>query len=119
LNKFRDIKNRICPDIVFCPSEKDLHQDHATVGKEAMREFRDTTLLAYDNPWKFFDFKPDVFVRMNALTLERKIEAVQCYESQKGKKFCDKEAIKSWAITRGALVRLEYAEAFELKHMIL
>ncbi|MCP3684364.1 MAG: PIG-L family deacetylase, partial [bacterium] len=47
LNKFRDIKNRICPDIVFCPSEKDLHQDHATVGKEAMREFRDTTLLAY------------------------------------------------------------------------
>lgn len=119
LNDFRKIKNHVKPDIVFAPSENDLHQDHSTVGKEALREFKDITLLTYDNPWKEFKFEPNVFIELSLRDLHNKTLAIQKYESQKEKAFCNPQKVDAWAIFRGGVVGLNYAEAFELKHMVL
>lgn len=119
LDLLRELKNEIKPDIVFCPSENDLHQDHSTLGKEALREFKDITLLTYDNPWKFFKFRPNIFVSLNEKQLRKKLEAISIFKSQKDKIFCNPRMIKAWAIFRGGTVSLKYAEAFELKHMVI
>ena len=119
LDRFREIKEKIKPDLVLCPSENDLHQDHSTVGKEALREFKNITLMTYDNPWKFFKFQPNVFIQLEKEDIKNKLESVKEYKSIKNKIYCNPERIEAWAKFRGSQVEMEYAEAFELKHLIL
>jgi len=119
LDRFREIKNKINPNLVLCPSENDLHQDHSTVGKEALREFKNVTLMTYDNPWKFFKFEPNVFVQLGREDVKKKLKAVHEYKSIRNKMYCDPKRIEAWAKFRGSQVEIEYAEAFELKHLIL
>lgn len=39
------------PQMVFCPTLGDLHQDHSVVAQEALRAFKTKTILGYEVPW--------------------------------------------------------------------
>ncbi len=108
----RDIE----PDIVILPSGHDMHQDHQVVHAEGMRAFKHLTVLGYELPWNNITFDAQAFVTLEPRHLEKKYEAMRCYESQLslGRPYFQKEFIEGWARMRGVQVKVEYAEAFEL-----
>jgi len=41
-------------DLVLTPSMGDVHQDHSTITREAIRAFKTKTILGYELPWNNF-----------------------------------------------------------------
>lgn len=109
-----DMKNNIKPDLVFCPSTKDVHQDHQVITQEALRAFKHCSILGYEMPWNNFSFETDYFVRITKEQLTKKIEAVKLYESQSHRPYCTEKYLTSHAHVRGMQVGAEYAETFQL-----
>jgi N-acetylglucosamine malate deacetylase 1 len=108
-------KGIIEPDIVLCPSSKDVHQDHAVIHSEAVRAYsKSSSLLGYDLPWNCRGFNPNYFVRLDKRHKEQKQQMLACYESQAGRSYFNKEFITSNLIFRGMQINYKYAEAFEL-----
>lgn len=60
-----DINQRHKPDIVFIPNSQDVHQSHQCVHQEAVRVFKNTTVLGYELPWNSFRMNMDVFVTLD------------------------------------------------------
>ncbi len=114
-----ELRTKIQPDIVFLPSSKDIHQDHITVTQEGIRAFKYSTILGYELIWNNLSFDTDCFIKINQEHLEKKIEALQCYETQKGKAYMDPKFITSLATVRGTQIGTTYAEAFELIRWII
>ena len=106
------------PDLVLTPSTLDIHQDHSTVSKESIRAFKDCTILGYELPWNNLSLSSTALVKLDKEDVDRKIEAIGKYESQKGRAYSDPEFIRSMAITRGTRIREKYAEAFEVIRLI-
>ena len=46
--------------------------------------------------------------------VQKKIDALQCYETQHGRNYMDASFIRSLAQVRGVQAGLEYAETFEV-----
>ena len=113
------INNNLQPDLVFMPATHDLHQDHTTVAYEGLRAFKRTSILAYEMPWNNLNFATQAFISFSESELEKKIAAVQCYESQKKRNYLTDEFLKGLAITRGVQIGKKYAEVFEVIRWIL
>ena len=84
LDEMIAFREQLKPDIIIAPSVSDQHQDHVTVATEAGRMSKQSTLLAYEQPWNYvlWTFRPVYFVRVDKEHLERKLQALACYESQ-------------------------------------
>jgi N-acetylglucosamine malate deacetylase 1 len=119
LDNMVKLKKDISPDKVFVPSTADLHQDHSTVSKEGIRAFKNTTILGYEIPWNNIEFKAEAFVILSEEHLKIKIDALDAYNSQKGKNYAEGEFIRSLARTRGVQIGSEYAEAFEVIRWVI
>ncbi len=119
LEELVKIKKNITPDLVFLPSIHDLHQDHYTVSIEGLRAFKQTSILGYEIPWNNITFNTQSFIHLEKHHLEKKIYALDAYNSQKTRYYANKEFIMSLAITRGAQVNKKYAEAFEVVRWII
>jgi len=104
------------PTIVFTPSGNDVHQDHQVVYNESLRAFKKVTMFGYELPWNHFKFEGRVYVNVSQEHIEKKLKALQMYESQilKNRNYFDKEFIKGLARVRGTQQGVEYSEAFEL-----
>jgi LmbE family N-acetylglucosaminyl deacetylase len=113
------LRERLKPEMVFVPSLKDLHQDHRTVSEEALRAFRQCTILGYEQPWNNITFNTSAFVSLKEEHVGRKIRALDCYESQKHRNYLTPEFITSLAKTRGTQIGEEYAEVFEVIRWVL
>jgi LmbE family N-acetylglucosaminyl deacetylase len=113
------LKNELDPDLVFCPSSFDVHQDHSTINAEAKRAFKNTTLLGYEFIWNNFDFKVDCFIELSEENLQGKIAAMAEYRSQHHRQYATEKTIRSMAHFRGVQVGAEYAEAFEVIRWII
>lgn len=113
------LRNALSPDLVLMPSRNDLHQDHSTVASEALRAFKNTSILAYELPWNTIDFSTQGFVVVEPRHVDRKIEALAAYGSQKMRKYMDPEYVQGWARTRGVQIGRDFAEAFEVIRWIL
>ncbi|HOX12348.1 MAG TPA: PIG-L family deacetylase [Spirochaetia bacterium] len=113
------LRNALSPDLVLMPSRNDLHQDHSTVASEALRAFKNTSILAYELPWNTIDFSTQGFVVVEPRHVDRKIEALAAYGSQKMRKYMDPEYVRGWARTRGVQIGRDFAEAFEVIRWIL
>ncbi len=113
------LRERLCPEIVFVPSLRDLHQDHRSVAEEALRAFKHCTILGYEQPWNNITFNTSAFVSLKKRHVERKVEALECYESQKHRNYLTREFIMSLAKTRGTQIGEEYAEVFEVIRWVL
>lgn len=102
------------PDLVFMPSLHDLHQDHSTISTEGLRAFKKTSILAYEMPWNNINFSTQSFIRLSDEHIEKKVRALDCYDSQKSKNYASGDFIRSLAYTRGTQIGVKYAEAFEV-----
>ncbi len=113
------LNKEINPSIVFMPSLSDLHQDHSTIATEGLRAFKKTTILSYEIPWNNINFSTQCFIPIDKSHLEKKIEALDCYNSQKNRSYASREFIESLAITRGTQIGVQYAEVFEVVRLIV
>lgn len=107
------------PDLVFCPSGFDIHQDHGTIHQEAKRAFKNTTILGYEFIWNNYQFATQCFVELNEEDISKKVEAMECYASQSKRLYAKDKLIRGVANYRGLQVQVEYAEAFEAIRMII
>jgi len=113
------IKNTICPDLVFLPSSSDVHQDHSTVSIEGIRAFKNTSILGYEIPWNNIEFRTEAFVLLADEDINKKLHALDAYNSQKGRNYANEEFIRSLARTRGVQIGSQYAEAFEVIRWVM
>ncbi len=108
------LKKELEPDIVLIPSPNDLHQDHKTVANEALRAFKETSILAYELPWNNIIFRTEGFVPLKKRHVDKKMEALRKYESQRHRNYLNEEFIYGLAKARGTQIKKDYAEAFEV-----
>ncbi|MCF8070587.1 MAG: PIG-L family deacetylase [Desulfobacterales bacterium] len=109
----------IKPDLVIVPSLNDIHQDHAVIAREALRAFKKVTLLGYEEPWNNIVFETRSFIILDERHVQKKIEALRCYESQKHRSYLDEDFIWGLAHTRGTQIEVPYAEAFEVLRFVV
>ena len=113
LERLIELRESLCPQLVFLPSRQDLHQDHATVTQEALRAFKHTTMLGYELPWNNLSFRADAFVRFGEPHLARKLEALRAYRTQVDRNYMRPEFTRALATVRGTQAGGGYAECFE------
>ena len=119
LEELIKIRNKQQFDIVFMPSLNDIHQDHTTIAQEAVRAFKNTTLLGYELIWNNLTFITQCFVKLQQQHIDAKIDALKEYKSQGVRDYLSPDFIKSLARTRGVQIGSEYAEAFEVIRLFL
>lgn len=107
------------PDLVFCPSSYDIHQDHGTINQEAKRAFKSTTVLGYEFIWNNFQFSSQCFIELNEDDISAKVKAMECYQSQSKRLYAKDKLIRGVANYRGLQASVEYAEAFEVIRWIV
>ena len=112
-------KNRLFPDLVLMPSLNDIHQDHATIAREGLRAFKNTTILGYELIWNNLTFDTTSFVNLEKRHVQAKVDALAAYESQNTRAYMSSDFIFSLAQTRGVQIGVEYAESFEVVRWIL
>ena len=108
------LKSDINPTHVYCPTKRDLHQDHVVISQEGIRAFKKTNLFAYELPWNNINFNTDGFFQLTEDHINLKIQALKEYHSQSQKDYMQPEFIRSLAKMRGVQIGVEYAEAFEI-----
>lgn len=119
LDKMIELSRTYQPDMVFLPSANDTHQDHQIIAQEGFRAFKRTTMLGYEVPWNNLDFRTSCFVDLSEENLEKKIRAVNTYDSQKHRNYASAEFIRSLAVTRGVQIGKRYAESFEVVRWVI
>ena len=118
LEKIVELKLKLNPDIVLVPARSDIHQDHQVVCNEALRAFKNTTLLGYEMPWNNIVFNSNAFISLEQRHVEKKVQALQEYKSQLHRSYLNKEFLFSLARVRGVQAATEYAEAFEAIRLV-
>lgn len=108
------LNREIEPQIVFCPTLGDLHQDHAVVAAEAMRAFKTRTILGYEMPWNNIDFTANFLIKLEDQDVDRKVEALEEYKSQRHRAYITERFLRGHCHSRGVTIGREYAEAFTL-----
>ncbi|MBV4501022.1 PIG-L deacetylase family protein [Pseudomonas shirazensis] len=114
LEELVKLNRTLNPQLVFCPTVDDLHQDHAVVAQEALRAFKTKTVLGYEIPWNNIEFHANYLVTVNERDLETKISALRMYTSQKHRPYFSERFLRAHAHSRGVTIGAEYAEAFTL-----
>jgi len=109
----------IQPSLVFLPSTFDTHQDHKTVTEEGFRAFKRTSMLGYEVPWNNLSFNTNSFYFLEDKHIQKKIDALKCYESQQFRSYATEEFIRSLARVRGTQIGANYAEVFEVIRWIM
>ncbi len=108
------LKRELEPDLVFIPSTQDLHQDHQTVANEALRAFKETSILSYELPWNNIAFRTEGFIPLEKRHVDKKMQALREYKSQSHRAYLNEDFIYGLAKARGVQIKKEYAEAFEV-----
>jgi len=112
-------KKEINPDLVLMPSLHDIHQDHSTIAKEALRAFKTTTLLGYELIWNNLTFNTTSFIKLDEKHIRCKCNALKEYKSQNGRDYMSEEFIFALAKARGVQIGTKYAESFEVIRWII
>jgi len=114
LDTLIDLRKTLQPEIVFTPSSYDTHQDHSTIYQETYRAFKQCTILGYEQPWNNITFNTLAFISLREEHIQKKIDALNCYETQKTRSYLNPAFIRGLASTRGTQIEEKYAEAFEV-----
>ncbi|MFH2142251.1 MAG: PIG-L deacetylase family protein [Bacteroidota bacterium] len=119
LENLISLRTQINPDLILLPSLNDIHQDHLTIAQEGLRAFKTFTILGYELIWNNLTFNTTTFVELEKKHVQKKINALKMYDSQKERDYTSEEFIFSLAKTRGVQIGKKYAEAFEVIRWIL
>jgi LmbE family N-acetylglucosaminyl deacetylase len=118
---FNVLRQRIQPDVVFCPHRFDDHQDHRTVAELVWNTFRDHLVLEYEIPKYEGDLgRPNVFVTLPAGVAIRKVELICThFSSQQGRSWFRPETFEAILTLRGVESGSRYAEAFHARKVVI
>lgn len=119
LNQMVFLERRIKPHIVLIPSTSDTHQDHQVIRDEGFRAFKRTSLIGYEMPQNNLTFQTNMLVKVEEKHIQKKLDSLDCYYSQKERPYITEEFIRSLARVRGLQAGCEYAEAFEVMRWIV
>ena len=119
LQELVNLRDEFRPDVIFTPSQADIHQDHKVVTEECIRAFKHCTILGYELPWNCLSFSYDTLISLDERNILKKIESINCYESQAHRIYHSDEYIRAMALTRGLKINVRYAEVFELIRLII
>lgn len=129
-----NIVQQVNPQVVYIPFIGDMHMDHREVTESALvalRPINNSTVQSiymyetlsetgWNIPNSERSFIPNTWVDISSY-LEKKIEAMKCYESQikvyPNPRSTD--GIKALAMYRGSTVSVQYAESFMLVRNII
>lgn len=110
--------NEIKPEIVYVHSTKDYHQDHEAISKStlsASRQMKNSVFL-YESPSTTIEFKPTAYNDISAV-FKCKLACIEQYISQGEKEYMEGQAIIGLANSRGSVIGVEFAEAFEVARL--
>ena len=114
-----DLKARTQPDVILTHRRDDAHQDHREVCQLTWNTFRNHLILEYEIPkWDGDIDRPNLYVPVDARTMERKIELLLAhFGTQRSKDWFDAEIFRGLARLRGMECRAPegYAEAFFMR----
>jgi hypothetical protein len=106
---------------VIGPQRGDSHQDHRLLAELIPTEFRDHLILGYEIlKWETDLPTPTVYMPVQRATAVLKSTLIQqCYQSQIGRHWFDKEAFLGLMRLRGVQCQQRYAEAFVAEKAIV
>jgi N-acetylglucosamine malate deacetylase 1 len=113
------LRKKLDPDLIMLPALSDIHQDHHVIATEGLRAFKFASILGYELPMNTITFQHACFVELNAAHVQRKIESLMCYKSQKFRPYANEDFVRSLAKVRGVQAGVDYAEAFEVLRLKL
>jgi LmbE family N-acetylglucosaminyl deacetylase len=112
------LRREFKPEIVFCHSQNDIHQDHNVVTQEALRAYRGLTVLGFDVVRSSYNFFPHFLVEVSAEDVEAKIEALAQYKTYHDKYYFDATLLRATMIRHGTLAEREFAEGFDILRIV-
>jgi LmbE family N-acetylglucosaminyl deacetylase len=118
LEELVTLNKKLSPDLVFIPSSTDIHQDHGVIHTEALRAYKNSSLLGYELPWNHAQFNSTFFINLSVEDLAKKTGALKAYQSQANRNYMQNDFTLSLAKVRGVQSNTEYAEAFEVYKLI-
>jgi len=112
------LRREFNPEIIFCHSQNDIHQDHNVVTQEALRAYRGLTVLGFDVVRSSYNFFPHFLVEVSAEDVEAKIEALAQYKTYHDKYYFDPTLLRATMIRHGTLAEREFAEGFDILRIV-
>lgn len=112
------LREDIKPHIIFCHSRDDSHQDHQTITSEAIRAFKQSSILGYELPWNNLSFHCNYFREMSKKHIDKKARALESYKSRSYRPYLARDKIFSWMSMRGMQIEADYAECFEVIRLV-
>jgi hypothetical protein len=97
----------------------DVHQDHATIAKEGLRAFKNSTILGYELIWNNLTFNTTSFVNLDERHIQKKCDALKEYKSQAKRNYMSEDFIFSLAKIRGVQIGSKYSESFEVVRWVM
>jgi LmbE family N-acetylglucosaminyl deacetylase len=120
---FEELKQAISPDLIFCSSRKDAHQDHRLISELTWNTFRNHMTLEYEIPKYDGDMgQPNVFVPLEAELYQKKVHYIMdAFQSQHTKRWFEESTFLSLMRLRGMECNAPsgYAEAFYCHKLVL
>ena len=113
------LREEVKPSLILAPSSSDIHQDHQVIQAESLRAFKTASIWGYEHPWNNLAFTTDVFVALTREHINRKIEALSKYKSQRTRSYFNRDFTLALARTRGLQAGASYAESFELRRLLV
>lgn len=118
LEYFLKLRRDFQPDLIFVHSKQDVHQDHLTMTDESLRAFRGITVLGFDVVRSSYGFFPHFLVEVTEEDVNKKIEALSCYETYRDKYYFNSELTRSIMVRHGALAECPFAEGFDILRIV-
>jgi LmbE family N-acetylglucosaminyl deacetylase len=119
---FEELKSQVRPDLIFTQWGGDAHQDHRLLSELTWNTFRNHLILEYEIPKFDGDMgRPNFYVPLDAPLYEQKIHhLVTAFESQRSKKWFDRETFRGLMRLRGMECNSPsgYAEAFHARKVM-
>jgi LmbE family N-acetylglucosaminyl deacetylase len=120
---FDQLGRTTTPSLIFTHYRHDRHQDHRIISDLTWNTFRDHLILEYEIPKYDGDLGvPNVFVQLDDLTCQRKIDLLHaCFPSQATKPWFSRETFLATLRLRGIESKASggYAEAFHGRKLLL
>jgi N-acetylglucosamine malate deacetylase 1 len=118
LEYFLKLRKDFGPDLIFVHSKQDVHQDHLTMTDEALRAFRGITVLGFDVVRSSYGFFPHFLVEVMEADVNKKIEALACYETYRDRYYFNRELTRAIMVRHGALAECPFAEGFDILRIV-
>jgi len=109
------LKVEFNPEVIFCHSMSDFHQDHRAIASACHAIFRDSAIILSGETMKSpVHFMPNFFIVLSYENMVNKFRLLNLYNDQAWRV----DVVESVAKFRGYQASTSYAEAFEVWRMI-